>query len=158
MSDAETARQVLAQALARCRRARSGSPGETFDLAVETASLLPHDGALFLIGDLGAGKTLFAKGIGKAFGLDPREVTSPSFVIVAEHAGRTPVFHIDLYRLDDPDEIEETGLAEILAGPGIKIVEWAEKLDLSRYVCHVAVFIDDVGERERVLEIRYGSG
>lgn len=89
--------------------------------------LLP-DGVLLLEGDLGAGKTVLTRGVAEAVGVDPAEVQSPTFVLVREHQGeRARLVHVDLYRLD-PTEVEGTGIEEELVGPGVKVVEWAERL------------------------------
>ena len=71
---------------------------------------------------------MLARGVAAALGIDPSEVQSPTFVLVREHEGARGRFvHVDLYRLD-PDEVEGAGIEELLAGPGVKVVEWAERL------------------------------
>ena len=83
-----------------------------------------------LIGELGAGKTVLAKGIAEGLGVeDDREVTSPSFVLVNEYRGRVPVYHVDLYRLENSAEVEGIGWEEFISGPGVTLVEWAEKAE-----------------------------
>ena len=93
------------------------------------ASRLAPDGVLLLSGDLGAGKTVLTQGLAEGLGLDPAEVQSPTFTLVREHAapGGTRLVHVDLYRLE-PDEALDVGIEELLAGPGVKVVEWAERL------------------------------
>ncbi len=89
--------------------------------------IAPH-GVVLLKGDLGAGKTVLARGLGRAVGVDVAEIQSPSYALIHEHeseAGR--LVHIDLYRLD-PEDTEGLGLDELLAGPGIKAIEWPERL------------------------------
>ena len=89
--------------------------------------LLP-DGVLLLDGDLGAGKTVLARGVAEAVGVDPAEVQSPTFVVMREHEGAEGrLLHADLYRLE-PQEVPGVGLEEELAGPGVKVVEWADRL------------------------------
>ncbi len=104
----------------------SHSPEQTQNFGVRIGELaLPGD-TLLLVGDLGAGKTCLTQGI--AWGLDIKEyAASPSFVVVRELYGRLPLYHIDLYRLDHLDEIEDLGLDDYLYGNGICVVEWAEK-------------------------------
>jgi tRNA threonylcarbamoyladenosine biosynthesis protein TsaE len=81
-----------------------------------------------LFGDLGAGKTAFVRGLAEGLGVRPDEVSSPTFTLIQEYrGGRLTLFHADLYRLDDPREIDELGLEE-LAENGVLAVEWAEKL------------------------------
>jgi tRNA threonylcarbamoyladenosine biosynthesis protein TsaE len=83
---------------------------------------------LLLSGELGSGKTVLARGIGEGLGIDPREVQSPTFTLIREHQGSGGrMLHVDLYRLD-PEEVAALGLEELLAGEGVKVVEWAERL------------------------------
>ena len=71
---------------------------------------------------------MLARGIGEGLGIDRREVQSPTFTLIREHQGRGGrLVHVDLYRLD-PEEVAALGLEELLAGPGVKVVEWAERL------------------------------
>ncbi len=104
------------------------SEEETFRLAEELAATFSGHEIVLLTGDLGAGKTVFAKGLAAGLGVpDPREVCSPSYCLVNVHRGRGAVFHIDLYRLSDAAEIADLGWEDFL-GEGVVIVEWAEKL------------------------------
>ncbi|MFC2171354.1 tRNA (adenosine(37)-N6)-threonylcarbamoyltransferase complex ATPase subunit type 1 TsaE [Acidobacteriota bacterium] len=146
-------KKILDQQLTSRREISSDNPDETFEAGRETAAIVPQDGTVLLVGELGAGKTLFAKGLGQGLGIDPSEITSPTYIIVEEHRGSRQVFHIDLYRIETDAEYDEIGLWEILDGPGVKIVEWAEKLDPERCACHVAVFIEDAGGDKRRIEI-----
>jgi len=89
---------------------------------------LAPDGVLLLSGELGSGKTVLARGIGEGLGIDAREVQSPTFTIIREHEGSGGrLVHVDLYRLA-PEDTAGLGLDELLAGPGVKVVEWAERL------------------------------
>jgi tRNA threonylcarbamoyladenosine biosynthesis protein TsaE len=101
---------------------------ETRALGRELGRELEPDGILLLSGELGAGKTVLARGIGEALGIAPREVQSPTFTLIREHQGsHGRLVHVDLYRLA-PEETAGLGLEELLAGPGVKVVEWAERL------------------------------
>lgn len=109
-------------------RWQSASEEETRALGRALAAELAPDGVLLLSGDLGSGKTVLAQGIASGLGIDPAEVLSPTFNLIREHRGsRGRLVHVDLYRLD-PDEVGALGLDELLAGPGVKVVEWAERL------------------------------
>lgn len=104
------------------------SEQETRALGRELGRELAPDGVLLLSGELGAGKTVLARGIGEALGITPREVQSPTFTLIREHQGSEGrLVHVDLYRLA-PEETSALGLEELLAGPGVKVVEWAERL------------------------------
>lgn len=114
--------------MSRRRRWRTASPEETRQLGAELAGELAPDGVLLLSGDLGAGKTVLAQGVAAGIGIDPGEVQSPTYTLVREHQGPGGrLVHLDLYRLE-PDEVLDVGAEEILAAPGIKVVEWADRL------------------------------
>lgn len=101
---------------------------ETRDLGAALAAGLAPDGVLLLSGDLGSGKTVLAQGIARGLGIAPREVQSPTFNLIRDHQGPGGrLVHVDLYRLD-PSDVPALGLEELLAGPGVKVVEWAERL------------------------------
>lgn len=106
------------------------SPEETLALGRRIGEQL-RGGEIFLLrGDLGAGKTVFAKGIAAGLGIQPDDVTSPSFTLVNAHEGRSRFYHIDLYRLDFGSQ-ENLGLPEILDdGNGVTAIEWAERLNV----------------------------
>ncbi len=113
----------------------SRSEDETLAIAAEFAATLKAGDAVALHGDLGAGKTLFSRGVARALGYDG-PVSSPSYALVHEYSGRVPVYHMDLYRLAPGSDWEEIGLAHYLdpstssggAGRGICLVEWPERL------------------------------
>lgn len=111
------------------RRWRSGSEEETRAVGAALAGELLPDGVLLLAGDLGSGKTVLAQGVARGLGIDPREVASPTFTLIREHAGPAGarLVHVDLYRLE-PEEAAALGLEELLAGPGVKVVEWPDRL------------------------------
>ena len=81
-----------------------------------------------MYGDLGAGKTAFVQGLAKALGIT-NPVTSPTFTIVNEYEGRLPLFHFDVYRITDSDEMYEIGYDDYIAAGGVCIVEWAELIE-----------------------------
>jgi tRNA threonylcarbamoyladenosine biosynthesis protein TsaE len=105
------------------------SPQETMQLGKILGELLVPGDVVALIGDLGAGKTTLAKGIASGAGVeDEGDVTSPTFVLVNEYQGRFPVYHADLYRLQEAHEAEDLGWEEFIFGDGISLMEWAEKI------------------------------
>ena len=96
----------------------------------EIARTLAPDAIVHLVGDLGAGKTFLARAIASELGADPREVASPSFAIVHEYPrrGAPPIIHIDGYRLsENRREWLEIGIPELLAAPGVKLIEWPKR-------------------------------
>jgi len=104
------------------------SESETAAVGRELAATLSAGDVVLMYGDLGAGKTAFVKGLAEGLGVPGDEVSSPTFTIMQEYrGGRLPLFHVDLYRLDDPRELDDLGLEEI-AEAGVLAIEWAEKL------------------------------
>jgi len=103
---------------------------ETFALGKQIGAQLSGGELLLLNGPLGAGKTVFVKGIAAALDIDPEEVTSPSFTLVNPYAGRLPLFHIDLYRLDEgAAAAHAVDLEELLTDErAVIVIEWAERL------------------------------
>ncbi|MBI2123244.1 MAG: tRNA (adenosine(37)-N6)-threonylcarbamoyltransferase complex ATPase subunit type 1 TsaE [Armatimonadetes bacterium] len=102
------------------------SARETEALGRRLGALLRSGDVIALSGDLGAGKTALAHGIAEGVGASGY-VASPTFTLVREYSGPVPIYHVDLYRLDTPRQIEDIGLDEILERPGIVVIEWAEK-------------------------------
>jgi len=122
---------------------------------------------VLLSGELGAGKTVFAKGLASGFGVaDVDDVVSPTFTLVDEHPleGGRIFSHVDLYRVEDPDECEGIGLREILSRDdgSICAVEWSEKVDgtawdLTRHPWWFRVTIADLGEERRLITVEAGE-
>ncbi|MEE9499020.1 MAG: tRNA (adenosine(37)-N6)-threonylcarbamoyltransferase complex ATPase subunit type 1 TsaE [Nitrospinaceae bacterium] len=105
------------------------SPNDTLSLGKKIGRHLEAGDIVLLFGDLGAGKTTLTQGIARGLGVAKEEyVRSPSFTLVNEYPGKVPVFHIDLYRIDSSQELEDLGLEEVFSSEGVSIVEWAEKL------------------------------
>jgi tRNA threonylcarbamoyladenosine biosynthesis protein TsaE len=113
------------------RTLTSSSEEQTGQIGRDLAATLSPGDVVLLHGDLGAGKTAFVKGLAAGLGIPPDEVSSPTFTLIQEYrGGRLRLVHVDLYRLNDPREVEDLGLDEIAAG-GVLAVEWAEKLPRS---------------------------
>jgi len=125
----------------------------------DLAATLTAGSVVLLFGDLGAGKTAFVRGLAEGLGVSGDEVSSPTFTLVQEYrGGRLPLFHVDLYRLNDPREIDDLGLDEI-ADEGVLAIEWAEKLvgdarfEPSRYEGAVEVRIRHEDGDSRTIDI-----
>jgi tRNA threonylcarbamoyladenosine biosynthesis protein TsaE len=129
---------------------------ETTAAGRRLAARLEAGSVVLLFGDLGAGKTAFVRGLAEGLALSGDQVSSPTFTIVQEYrGGRLPLFHADLFRLNDAREVEDLGLDEISAG-GVLAVEWADKLETVPPDA-VRVTIDHAGEHERRLTVE-GKG
>src|SRR4029077_15966774 len=110
------------------RTVTTQSEHDTAALGREMAATLRAGDVLLLYGDLGAGKTAFVRGLAEGLGVSSDEVSSPTFTLIQEYrGGRLPLFHVDLYRIEDPREFDELGLDEI-AEDGVLAIEWAERL------------------------------
>jgi len=108
----------------------SSSPAATLNLGKKIGEHLQAGSIIALTGELGCGKTLLTRGICAGLGVPPRQVNSPTFVLVNEYQGRLPVLHMDLYRLGSIDDSFEIGIMDYFsrAASGVMIIEWAEKM------------------------------
>jgi tRNA threonylcarbamoyladenosine biosynthesis protein TsaE len=144
-----------APAVSGPRTVFSLSEEETVDFGRGLGRALKGGELLLLQGDLGYGKTVFARGVAAGLGILPEEVSSPSFTLVHEYkGGRVPLFHLDLYRLETPEEeVGALGIEEILAAGGVVLVEWGEKLPPFLRRRATTIRFHDVGEDSRRIEI-----
>lgn len=106
----------------------SNSVDETKKIAAEFAETLQGGDTLCMRGDLGAGKTAFVQGLAQGLGID-EPITSPTFTIVNEYIGNLPLYHFDVYRIADPEEMYEIGYEEYVYGDGISVIEWSELIE-----------------------------
>lgn len=121
---------------------------ETEKFAYKFAKTLKDGDIVLLSGDLGAGKTVFAKGFVRGLGEKNADVVSPTFTIVNDYGGK--IFHFDLYRLGSAAEFEAAGLHEVLYGDGYKLVEWPEKIGFDYFSGEVyLVSIEKLDEKTR---------
>jgi tRNA threonylcarbamoyladenosine biosynthesis protein TsaE len=134
-------------------KARTRSVEDTRALAAALAELARPGDLLLLAGDLGAGKTAFAQGFGAALGVD-EVITSPTFTLAAQYQGRLEFNHLDVYRLDQLDEIFDLGLPEMLDEGGVTLVEWGDVIAPALPADYLEIRIDH-GEHddERRFEI-----
>lgn len=147
------------------------SPQATHKLGTQLAGLLEPGDIVSLSGTLGAGKTLFAKGIGTGLEIPAELITSPTFTLINEYSGKYPLYHFDVYRLE-PEEFEDLGYEEYFYGKGICLVEWGniiesylpyEYLEVQigkgqdqqrefRFIAHGTRYQQLVGQLEAVIE------
>lgn len=127
----------------------TSSPEQTWRIGEMLGALLGPGDIVCLYGDLGAGKTSLSYGI--ALGLEVKEqyITSPTFTFVNEYEGRVPFYHIDLYRLNDPDELENIGFEEYIDSDGVTVVEWAERAEDELPEERLSVYLHYVNENSR---------
>lgn len=135
------------------------SAEETFELAYSIGETIIEPTVFLLEGDLGAGKTVFAKGIAAGLDIDPAEANSPTFTLVNRHEGRMRLYHLDLYRIEGgAGELFELGLDEMLNEPNaVVLIEWPERLGEFAVPRAVRVTINDLGGDERRLSLSYAA-
>ena len=109
-------------------RAVTRSTDETLELARAVGELLRPGDVVSLVGELGAGKTVFARGVARALGVTEL-VVSPTFTIVREYEGRVPLVHVDVYRIDAVQELHDLGFEEVVRDDAVTIVEWGDMID-----------------------------
>ncbi len=131
----------------------SHSPEQTQQFGIRIGELALAGDIVLLVGTLGTGKTCLTQGI--AWGLNIKEYAlSPSFIIVREHYGRLPLYHLDLYRLDHIEEIAELGLDDYLYGNGVCVIEWAEKGLALLPTEHLLIQISYLSDNERSFQLK----
>jgi tRNA threonylcarbamoyladenosine biosynthesis protein TsaE len=139
--------------MAATRRIPTRSDRETRRVGEELGGSLRPGDAVLLHGDLGMGKTVFVRGLATALGVSADEIRSPTFTLVNPHQGRCPVYHVDLYRIEKTEDLDELGLEEMLGGEVIAVIEWAERLGPYRPRRCVEVTILDRGGSRREIRI-----
>jgi tRNA threonylcarbamoyladenosine biosynthesis protein TsaE len=132
----------------------ANSIADTDRLAVALASLLPQRATIALCGTLGAGKTRFVQGLAAAVGIDPGEVTSPTFVLCQQHRGSRQLYHLDAYRLRDADEFRELGTDEMYEEPALTLIEWADKVEPALPDSYLLIEIEVTDEQARMFHVQ----
>lgn len=135
------------------------SAEETRTLGKKLGERIEPGTVLALMGDLGSGKTVFVQGLSR--GLDVPEdyyVTSPTYTLINEYPGRSPLFHVDLFRIEPHRDIEDIGLFEILSGNGIVAVEWADRLTKDLLSAHIEIRLEISDDESRQISLSaYGQ-
>jgi tRNA threonylcarbamoyladenosine biosynthesis protein TsaE len=139
---------------------RTASEEATIALGEQLATALPSQRVVLLIGNLGAGKTTLAKGMVRGLGAaEPEDVSSPTFTLIHEYGTEGRVYHVDLYRLDEPSEVATLGLDEIFDRDAVVLIEWGERfpqlLPAERTEIRIRTIANDEGSNdEREIEVR----
>jgi tRNA threonylcarbamoyladenosine biosynthesis protein TsaE len=140
------------------RTIETDSPEATMALAAALATVAEAGDLVCLRGELGAGKTVFAKGFGRGLGVQAT-ISSPSFILMAEHAGRLPLFHVDLYRLSGPADAVGGGLLDERQADGVTLIEWPERLGSLIPARRLDVSIEGAADAHRAITFRaVGAG
>lgn len=131
---------------------KSSSAEQTIEIGRRIGGLLPAGSVVLLTGLLGSGKTTLAKGIADGLGIR-EEISSPTYTIVCEYPAEKPLHHIDLYRIEGEEQIENLGLDDILWGRGVSVIEWGEKLTGSFPEPPVRITLTVDGDSERTINV-----
>lgn len=136
----------------------SHSESETRKIAGDFAATLQGNEKICLEGPFGSGKTTFVQGFVEAFGISPRDVVSPTFTLVREYGSQKKIYHVDLYRLENEQEIFEAGILELLNSEDLVLVEWADRL--KRYYPHpsIQILFEHYGVETRLIQILNREG
>jgi tRNA threonylcarbamoyladenosine biosynthesis protein TsaE len=132
-------------------QAKTGSPEETRVLGRLIGELAGTGLVILLNGDLGSGKTCFAQGVAVGLGIPiDAPITSPSYTLLNVHQGRLPLYHFDLYRLSQVDDLADLGYDEIAEGDGLTLVEWADRMN-SALAASITVHLQPHNVTQRLL-------
>jgi tRNA threonylcarbamoyladenosine biosynthesis protein TsaE len=134
-------------------RRSSRSASATRALGARLGAAAEPGDVIALVGPLGAGKTELARGIARGLAVEER-IASPTFVLVAEHPGRVPLFHVDCYRLAGAADALAAGILDERSADGVTVIEWAERLGPALPPGHLEIVIDGAGDEPRSLVLR----
>jgi len=128
------------------------SEADTLQFAGRLSDLLKAGDSVLLHGDLGAGKSVFARGVARGMGITGA-MPSPTFTLMIPYEGNKKLYHFDLYRLNDPDEFFAAGLEEFIGGDGVALIEWPEMAEIDPDPCLHVTIRRGMDENEREIEI-----
>ncbi len=134
-------------------RLKAKSVQDTYEIATQVAQSVTAGDLILLIGDLGAGKTVFAKGFGKALGVE-EPITSPTFTLAREYRGELDLHHLDVYRLEQIEEVRDLALPELFEGNSVTLIEWGDQIISALPKSHLEVSLEygDI-DSERIINI-----
>ena len=134
-------------------RLKAKSVQDTYEISTQVAQSVTAGDLILLIGDLGAGKTAFAKGFGKAIGVE-EPITSPTFTLAREYRGELDLHHLDVYRLEQIEEVRDLALPELFEGNSVTLIEWGDQIISALPKSHLEVSLEygDI-DSERIINI-----
>jgi len=132
----------------------SNSPEETFSLAENLGKNIDTPSVIALYGDLGAGKTIFTKGLAIGLGIE-EDITSPTFSLMESYQGEKTLYHFDLYRIENLNEFDNLRFEEYWEGDGVSVIEWPEKAGDLLPEKRINVFIEYIDENRREITVEY---
>ena len=127
----------------------TSSPEQTWQTGQILGKLLNARDTVCLYGDLGVGKTNFTYGIAQGLEVNDQYITSPTYTFVNEYEGRVPLYHMDLFRLEEPGELENIGFEEYLESDGVTVIEWADRAEDELPADRLSVYLSAVNEKSR---------
>jgi tRNA threonylcarbamoyladenosine biosynthesis protein TsaE len=132
---------------------------QTRTLGAALGRHVPPGAVIALTGDLGSGKTVLVQGLAQGLAVPAAfYITSPTYTLINEYPGRLCLYHVDLYRLTDPDELDETGLHDILGADGVVVIEWADRLPASLLNRYLRIHLVPLGPDKREITLTaYGQ-
>ena len=137
----------------------TSGPAETFDLGKKIAQSVSDGSVIAMFGGMGMGKTAFTRGLAEGLGIDPKNVSSPTFAIVHEYIGKRTLYHFDMYRIESWDDLYSTGFFDYLDSGGVIAVEWSENIENAlpdRYI--KIAFEKGENDNDRIITVDGGNG
>lgn len=136
----------------------TSGPAETFDLGKKIAQSVSDGSVIAMFGGMGMGKTAFTRGLAEGLGIDPKNVSSPTFAIVHEYSGERTLFHFDMYRIESWDDLYSTGFFDYLDSSGVIAVEWSENIENALPDGYVKIsFEKGEGDNDRIITVDGGN-
>lgn len=137
----------------------TSGPAETFDLGKKIAQSVGDGSVIAMFGGMGMGKTAFTRGLAEGLGIDPKNVSSPTFAIVHEYIGKRTLYHFDMYRIESWDDLYSTGFFDYLDSGGVIAVEWSENIENALPDGYIKIsFKKGENDNDRIITVDGGNG
>lgn len=137
----------------------TSGPAETFDLGKKIAKSVGDGSVIAMFGGMGMGKTAFTRGLAEGLGIDPKNVSSPTFAIVHEYIGKRTLYHFDMYRIESWDDLYSTGFFDYLDSGGVIAVEWSENIENALPDGYIKIsFKKGENDNDRIITVDGGNG